>query len=125
MLIHAAKRWPTKINAHLWPYTVCYGNDMFNKAPMLKHANKTSSELFSGSPICLNIRHAHTFGCPAYVLDNKLQLGHWIPKWAEHSRVSIFLGYTPQHTPTVALILSLSSGLTSPQFHVKYKDFRQ
>jgi hypothetical protein len=122
MLIHANKRWSTAINAHLWPYAVRYANDMFNEAPMLKHKDSTPSELFSGSSVRFNVRHAHTFGCPAYVLDDALQVGHRIHKWAERSRVGIFLGHSPQHARTVGLILSLSTGLTSPQFHVQYDD---
>jgi hypothetical protein len=34
--------------------------------------------------------------------------------------VGIYLGQSPQHVRTVALVLSLTTGLTSPQFHVKF-----
>ena len=122
MLIHAQRRWPTAITTHLWPYAVRYANDMFNEAPMQKHKETTPMELFSGSHVRFNFRLTHTFGCPSYVLDNELQSGMSIPKWAERARVGIFLGYSPQHARTVGLILSLSSGLTSPQFHVQYDD---
>jgi hypothetical protein len=32
------------------------------------------------------------------------------------------LGPTPKHAPSVALILSLHTGLVSPQFHCQYDD---
>ena len=122
MLIHAQRRWPSTVTTNLWPYAVRYANDMFNEAPMKKHKEKTPMELFTGSTVRFNTRLAHTFGCPAYVLDNELQSGTPIPKWSERARVGIFLGYSPQHARTIGLILSLSSGLTSPQFHVQYDD---
>ena len=122
MLLHAHRRRPSAITPNLWPYAVRYASDIFNSAPMAKHKNTTPLELFSGSPARFNLRHAHTFGCPSYVLDNALQSGKGIPKWSERSRVGIFLGYSAQHSRTVGLILSLSSGLSSPQFHVQYDD---
>jgi hypothetical protein len=122
MLIHANRRWNTAVDAHLWPYAIRYACDMFNEAPMKKHKGLTPIQKFSGSEVAFNIRHAHTFGCPVYVLDNVLQQRKKIPKWSERSRVGIFLGYSPQHARSVALILSLSSGLTSPQFHIQFDD---
>ena len=122
MLVHAQRRWPSTITTNLWPYAIRYANDMFNEAPMKKQKDKTPMELFTGSTVRFNTRLAHTFGCPAYVLDNNLQSGTPIPKWSERARVGIFLGYSPQHSRTIGLILSLSSGLTSPQFHVQYDD---
>jgi hypothetical protein len=35
-LAHANCRWPTAINAHLWPYAVCYANDCINAAPNMQ-----------------------------------------------------------------------------------------
>jgi hypothetical protein len=122
MLIHASRRWPRTIDAHLWPYAIRYASDVFNHSPMKKHHGQTPTERFSGSKVTFNIRHAHTFGCPVYVLDNRLQQEKRINKWTERSRVGIFLGYSPQHARTVSLILSLSSGLTLPQFHTIFDD---
>jgi hypothetical protein len=122
MLIHANRRWPSAIDTHLWPYAIRYASDMFNHSPMKKHQGQSPIERFSSSLVSFNIRNAHTFGCPTYVLDNKLQQEKSVPKWSERARVGIFLGYSPQHARTVTLILSLSSGLTSPQFHTKFDD---
>jgi len=122
MLIHANRRWPTAIDAHLWPYALRYANDMYNHAPLKRNNNIPPMELFSGTKVAFNPRHAHTFGCPVYVLDNTLQQGKKVDKWTERSRVGIFLGLSPQHARTVALVLSLTSGLTSPQFHTNYDE---
>jgi Reverse transcriptase (RNA-dependent DNA polymerase) len=64
----------------------------------------------------------HPFGCPAYVLDSQLQSGKTIPKWESRSRLGIYLGPSLQHARSVGLVLSLSTGMVSPQFHVRYDD---
>ena len=122
MLIHATRRWPTAVDSHLWPYALRYANDMWNNLPNHKATNTTPMEKFANTKVTFNPTHTHTFGCPVYVLDNELQQGHKIDKWSERARVGIFLGYSPQHARSVSLVLSLTSGLTSPQFHAKYDD---
>ncbi len=67
-----------------------------------------------------DVYNHHPFGCPAYVLDSDLQNGKKIPKWSSRARVAVFLGHSSQHSRTVGLVLSLSTGLVSPQFHVRY-----
>ena len=59
------------------------------------------------------------FGCPVYVLNNDLQGRKKINKWQYRARVGCYLGQSPQHARTVALVLSLETGLVSPQFHVQ------
>jgi hypothetical protein len=68
------------------------------------------------------IRDAHVFGCPAFVLDSRLQDGKKIPKWDNRVRVGSYLGRSPQHAGNVALILNPNTGHVSPQFHVVYDD---
>ena len=68
----------------------------------------------------MNPKHFQTFGCPVYVLDNKLQHNAPFHKWKERSRVGIYLGQSPVHGKNVALVLNRQTGLVSPQFHVKF-----
>ena len=61
------------------------------------------------------------FGCPVYVLNNALQNQQQIKgKWKHRSRVGVYLGRSPLHAATVALVLSLQTGRVSPQFHVQF-----
>ena len=64
--------------------------------------------------------HFHPLGCPAYVLQNSQQAGQQIPKWHRRARFGLFLGHSPTHARSVALILNLNTGLVSAQFHVKF-----
>jgi hypothetical protein len=61
-------------------------------------------------------------GCPAYVLDLKIQDGKKIPKWQPKSRRGQFLGFSKQHASTIGLVRNIKTGSISPQFHVVYDD---
>ena len=93
MLIHATRRWPTAVDTHLWPYALRHANDMFNNTPYKKNNFITPLGKFSGTKVAFNPKHAHTFGCPVYILDNNLWQGQQIDKWSEYARVGILLGH--------------------------------
>ena len=118
MLIHANRRWPTAINANLWPYALRMANQLFNSTPAVK-SHRIPLETFSGSKVADNPKDWHHFGSPVYVLKNHMQSARKIDKWTHRARVGIYLGRSTQHARTVALVLSLESGLVSPQFHIK------
>jgi hypothetical protein len=83
MLLHAQHQWPEAVTTALWPYAVRTGNKVFNHAPLLRGERKdqTPFESFTGSQISAEPRHHHTFGCPVYVLDSKLQAGKSLKAW--------------------------------------------
>ena len=70
-----------------------------------------------------HIRRLHPWGCPAYVLDPKLQDNKKIPKWNPRSRQGKFLGYSKEHATNVGLVLNLQTKRISPQFHVLFDDY--
>eukprot|EP00978_Attheya_sp_CCMP212_P015750 scaffold40797_cov63-Attheya_sp.AAC.7 len=114
-------RWPVAISMHLWPYALLSANDSINHAPrLLDKVIPIEASTGTQSPWIIQLQH--TFGCPKYALNNKLQGGKSIPEWQECSRLGINLGFSPQHLRSVALVLSLSTGLLSPQFHVEFDD---
>ena len=121
MLIHAHRCWPEAISAHLWPYAIRMANDVRNATPNAKESI-APLEKFSGTTLRAKLSDFHPFGCPAYVLDSTLQSGKKIPKWKERRRVGIYIGHSPAHARSVSLILSLTTGLASPQFHVTHDD---
>lgn len=120
-LIQANRMWSDAISAHLWPYALRHANDSINKTHF-KGKDLTPIELFSGSDVIPNITQSHPFGCPAYALDGIVQSGQKAPKWSSRARMAVYLGASPQHASTVGLLLSLTTGLISPQFHVRYDD---
>ena len=69
------------------------------------------------------IVNAHTWGSPVYVLDPRLQDMNKIPKWKPRSRKGQYMGVSPLHASTVAVVRNLQTGNLSRQFHVVYDDY--
>ena len=101
------------IIANLWPYALRYANDVANATPN-KGEEITPLEKFSSVSVAPKVRHFHSFGCPTYVLDNPLQSGQGLPKWSSRSRLRVYLGASPNHASSVALILNPRTGHVSP-----------
>jgi hypothetical protein len=119
-LLHAIRKWPQAITINLWPYAMRYANDV-NNARAKKGEKSSPQELFSGITTKLPLRQFQPFGCPTYVLDSDLQAGKRAgSKWKDRARLGINLGFSPQHARSVHLILSLTTGCVSPQFHCKF-----
>ncbi len=65
----------------------------------------------------------HIFGSPCFVLDSRLQLGiSGPPKWEPRTRLGIYVGHSPSHAGSVALVLNSRTGHVSHQFHVVFDD---
>jgi hypothetical protein len=121
-LLHSMRKWPQVITIHLWPYAIRYSNDVGNVTPN-KHETLSPIEKFSGTQSKLQLRHFHHFGCPTYILDSNLQAGKRAGyKWKERARLGVNLGFSPQHARSVHLILSITTGCVSPQFHCTFDD---
>ena len=123
LLLHAKRMLPEYISTILWPFAVkCYEDRMNNLT--FRADGRTPFETLAGldsSPVIL--ANFHTFGCPCYVLDHRLQSGAGkIPKWEPRSRMGIYVGRSPSHAANVSLILNPRTGHISPQFHVVYDD---
>ena len=118
-LLHAKHRWPSMIDAALWPYALRTANHVHNNAAR-EGGQPSPLEMFSQSDIPPKLKYFHPFGCPVYVLDNRLQSGNSLPKWAERARVGVYLGPSPRHARSVSLVLNPETGLVSPQFHVRH-----
>ena len=58
-----------------------------------------------------------------YVLEGKLRsVGSKVPKWNPRARLGVYLGRSPCHTGSVALVLNPRTLHVSPQFHVLFDD---
>ena len=87
LVLHAQLHCPEYITTMVWPYALVASTDRMNnlhvdmngKTPEMKFSNTI------GSSTCLS--NFHTFGCPVYILDFRLQSagGAGPPKWAHSS----------------------------------------
>ena len=120
-LLHAMSRWHGVVDLHLWGYALRYTNDIINNIPDEKGPSKL--ERFSSVPVQCNLKDFHSFGCPVYALDGRLAGGSSISHCNSRVRLGISLGFSPRRARAVSLVLNITTGTVSPQFHVKFDDF--
>ena len=120
MLLHAKRNWPEAITTMLW----CYALREAVRRHNILSANvdgQTPAALFCSTPSTFFLKDFHTWGCPCFVLDPRLQSSQIGPqKWDPRSRLGIYLGRSPFHASNVALVLNPASGHISPQYHVTF-----
>ena len=122
LLLHAKRHWPEMITTMLWPMALKASEERLNALSLdmdgttpLSKWSKTESRIFA--------KDFHTWGCPVFVLDGRLQSNpKGVPKWEPRARVGIFVGHSPIHAGSVALVLNPTTGHVSPQFHVVFDD---
>jgi hypothetical protein len=110
MMIHLQIMWPDHFKANLWSFAVTYTAWLHNHTPT-EDSGFAPIELFSGVKLhCHDLRRIRVFGCPAYVLDPRLQDGFKIPKWEPRARLGQFLGFSSSHSTTIGTIRNLRTG---------------
>jgi hypothetical protein len=110
------------ISIHLWPYALRSANQLRQVTPG-KEDGTPPLERFFGAEVAATLKDCHTPLCPVYTLNIALASGNSIPKWDTICTLGINLGPSPRHARNVSLVLNLTTGLSSPQFHVKHDEF--
>ena len=121
VLLHAKRKWPTVIATALWPYAMQSIVERHNRLS-LDINGRSPLEKFSNTIDNIDPTDFHTWGCPVYILDAANQGAIGTPKWEPRSHTGIYLGHSPCHAGSVALVLHLQTGHVSPQFHVVFDD---
>lgn len=122
MLAHGEHLWPEVVNKTLWPFAYKAASRSRNKFN-LDDDGLSPEEKASGVKAHSDYKNEHTLFCPVFTLHKRLQGGiGGIPKWNPRSNAGVYLGHSPEHAGNVALVLSLSTGLVSPQYHVIFDD---
>jgi hypothetical protein len=122
MLAHGQHLWPEVVTKSLWPFAYKAASPSMNLF-QLDTKGLSPSEKLAGVEINQELKNKHPLFCPVYVLNSKLQgsIGG-LPKWNPRSNAGVYLGHSPDHASNVALVLSLTTGLVSPQYHVVFDD---
>lgn len=122
MLAHGEHLWPEVVNKTLWPFAYKAAARSRNKFN-LDAKGLSPEEKASGVIARSDFKNEHALFCPVFTLHKRLQGGiGGIPKWNPRSNAGVYLGHSPDHAGNVALVLSLSTGLVSPQYHVVFDD---
>jgi hypothetical protein len=124
MLLHAMLHWPDEVSLDLWPFALDHAIYLWNHLPRedtgLSPIEMYTGQVFVNYDFLLSVQ---VFGCPAYVLDPKLQDGKKLPKWVPRTRRGQYLGISTRHSSTIGRIRNIVTGNVSPQFHVVYDPF--
>ena len=121
-MLYTMNKWKRMILICLWPYAMRHAYDIASTMQQ-KGEELLPLEQFSGIQIAPKLCNFHAFGCPTYILDNALQSDQGTPKWKQCSQLGGYLGPSPSHAQSVALVLNPRTRHVSPQFHVKFDDF--
>ena len=107
-----------------WTLYLVAAADRMNNLHIDMHGQTLEMKFSKTIGLSKILSHFHTFGCPVYILDARLQSvgGGGPPKWDPRARLGIYLGNPPSHTGSVALVMSPKTGLVSPQFHLVFDD---
>ena len=122
MLLLARHNRPGAITADLWGFALHYAS-VIRRSTVREGEKRSPVQKFAGTEDISVLSDFHTFGCPTYNFDPKLQQGQSQgSKWDDRSRVGIYLGPSREHSSNVLLVLLPDRNLVSPQFHVKHDD---
>ena len=73
LLLHTQRHWPEYIFTMLWSFALLAAADRLNNLHV-DLDSKTPEMKFSNTPgVTTRLKNFHTFGCPVYVLDARLQ----------------------------------------------------
>ena len=79
-MLHSAYHWPQQASIKLWPMAINYAVRVFNHLPSID-TGLCPDEMWSQSLTTHDdLRRAHVWGCPVYVLEPELQDGKKMPK---------------------------------------------
>ena len=125
MMVHAALHWPRDgaNSVRLWAFAISHAAWLYNRLPNKNLGWKSPLEVFTKTKSDhRELLRTHVWGCPAFVLEAKLQDGHKLPKFNRRARMGQFLGYSDEHSTLVARVRHLQTNHVSPQFHVVFDD---
>ena len=123
MMIHSGIHWPDMAKASLWPMAVAYACYLYNHVPK-PDSGLSPSDIFTKTRWPHKRFHdMHVWGCPVYVLEKSLQDGQKIPRWRPRSNRTVYVGVSAMHASSVPLVLNISTGSITPQFHIVFDDW--
>ncbi len=122
-LLNACVCWPMAVHFALWwPFALRNAAILHNNLPVLEDS-MSNQELFSSIHVGSNMKHAYTFGCPVFFLQNALASGNQLPRWSPCACFGLNLGPHLMHARNIYLVLNLITGCISPQYHCCFNNF--
>jgi hypothetical protein len=124
LILHGILMWPQMIDTMFWPFAFKAAAERHNYLSINKDGQTPISILHGVTSETIMVKSFHTLFCPVYVLDSRTQSagGPGPPEWEPCSCIGVYLGHSPFHTGSVALVFNPRTGRVSPQYHVVFGD---
>eukprot|EP00957_Ditylum_brightwellii_P011160 845498-Ditylum_brightwellii.AAC.2 len=120
-LLHAKRKWLKDITSTLWPFCYRVVKERQNRLD-LNSNGMSPLEVLLGHREEITVEDYHSWGCPIFALDSKLQSGQGIGslKWDPRAHIEVYLGHSPVHAGNVSLVIKVQTGHVSPQYHMVF-----
>ena len=79
MVLFAKSKWPKAIRTNIWPYAQAHAINILNYLPTFLDGI-SPLEKYTRTTVRPKLKTFHTFGCPVFTLDSRLEAGQSIPK---------------------------------------------
>jgi hypothetical protein len=124
LLLHGIRMWPQMIDTMFWPFAFKAAAERHNQLSLTAEGQMPLSILHDVPVENIPVKTFHILFCPVYVLDSRSQSagGPGPPKWEPRSRIGVYLGHSPFHAGSVALVFNPKTGRVSPQYHIVFDD---
>ena len=124
LVLNAQLHWPEYITTMFWPFALVAAADRMKNLHVDMHGQTPEMKFSNTIGLSTRLSHFHTSGCPVYILDARQRSvgGGDPPKWDPRSCLRIYLGHSPSHAGSVAMVMNPKTGLLSPQFHLVFDD---
>ena len=120
-MIHAYHQWSSIVIEKLWTFAVYHEDPIINKTPFLSLIyTSTATQMFRKTKVDYNPQHWQPIFCPVYALACTLSVDQPFDKCKEKNTTGIYLGIFPIHGRTSYLVLILTAGRVTPQFHIEF-----
>ena len=116
--------WHQMIDDMFWPFAMKSVAERLNTL-QIDTLGRTPEYIWHGIEVQdIPVKSYHTLFCPTYVLYARLQSagGAGPPKWEPRSRIGVYLGHSPFHAGSVALVWDPTTGRVIPKYHVVFDD---
>ncbi len=110
------------VDQMFWPFAIKAAAGRMNSLHIDTESHTPESKFYGVNIENIPVKTIHTMFCLCYILDSRLHNAGSIgpPKWEPRSNICVYLGHSPFHAGSVALVYNQSTGHVSPQYHVVF-----
>ncbi len=122
LLLHSMRMWPQMVDQMFWLFAIKAAAERTDSLHIDSEGHTPESIVYGVNIENILVETFHTMFCSCYILDSRLHNAGSIglPKWEPRSNICVYLGHSPFHARSVALVYNPSTGHVSPQYHVVF-----